>query len=205
MKIVFASNNAGKIAELQALLDKFQITLIPQSQLSIPEIEETAVTFVENALLKARHAAALTGLPAIADDSGLEVFALQGKPGIHSARYAGKKANSEDNIEKLLKELAAIPDEKRRARFYCTLTYLSQPNDPTPLICQGSWYGTILKKPQGTNGFGYDPIFYVPSEKCSAAELPVDKKNLLSHRGQAVKILMEKIMEKIYYDQSTQY
>ena len=194
MKIIFASHNAGKIRELRALLSRFNIEIIPQAELGISEADETGLTFVENALLKARHAAAHTGLPAIADDSGLEVFALHGKPGIHSARYA---EDPKKNIEKLLFQLQAMPDEKRAARFYCALTYLAYPEDPTPLICQGAWEGSILKAPQGKDGFGYDPIFYVSSEKCSAAELSLDKKNQLSHRGQALQILVEKLFEKM--------
>ena len=197
MKIIFASNNQGKITELQALLHDFDIEIIPQAELAVSDIEETASTFVENALLKARHASLMTGLPAIADDSGLEVFALHGKPGIYSARFAGKLATSQDNITKLLQELTGIPHEKRGARFYCALVYLAYADDPTPLICQGTWQGSILKTPSGHHGFGYDPVFYVPDEKCAAAELSLQKKNFLSHRGQALRLLTEKLGEKI--------
>lgn len=199
IKIIFASNNPGKIRELQSLLQTSQIEIMPQSEFSVPDIEETGITFVENALLKARHAAQLTGLPVIADDSGLEVFALKGKPGIYSARYAGIGATDQQNMDKLLQDLQNIPDEKRTARFYCTLVLLNNADDPTPLICQGSWYGTILKSPQGKNGFGYDPIFYVANEKCSSAELPATKKNQLSHRGQALRLLIDKLPEKIHH------
>jgi len=200
MKIVFASHNAGKIRELQRCLDEFHIEIIPQAALGVPEVDETASTFIENALLKARNACALTQLPAIADDSGLEVFALQGKPGIHSARYAGPHADSKSNISKLLTDLEKVPDEKRAARFYCTLVYLSHPKDPTPLICQCTWDGSILRNIQGNDGFGYDPVFYIPNEKCTAAELSLDKKNQLSHRGQALRLLIEKLPDKIKTD-----
>jgi XTP/dITP diphosphohydrolase len=200
MKIVFASNNLGKINELKTMLANTPIDLIPQSELSVPDIEENASTFIENALLKARNAARLTGLPAIADDSGLEVFSLAGKPGIYSKRYAGTDASDQDNIKKLLQALADFPDDKRHARFYAVLVLLTHETDPTPLICEGSWYGNILTKPQGKTGFGYDPIFYVPQEQCSAAELPLTKKNQLSHRGLALQLLMEKLPEKLPYD-----
>lgn len=197
MKVIFASNNVGKILELQALVQDLSIEIIPQSSFDVPEIKETGLSFVENAIAKARHASQLTGLPAIADDSGLEVYALEGKPGIYSARYAGVNASAMENITKLLEKLKNIPDQKRAARFYCSLVYLSNAEDPTPLICEGTWNGFILKKPSGQYGFGYDPIFYVTSEKCSAAELDLAKKNSLSHRGKALRLLIEKLPEKI--------
>jgi XTP/dITP diphosphohydrolase len=197
IKVVFASNNKGKIHELQTLTPSFVLDVIPQTYFNIPDVEETALSFVENALLKARHAAKIAQMPAIADDSGLEVYALRGKPGIYSARYAGKGATAQDNIRWLLQNLESIPNEQRRARFYCALVYLAYAEDPTPLICEGSWEGSILKAPQGNQGFGYDPIFYVESEKCSAAELSLAKKNQLSHRGQALQLLLKKLPEKM--------
>jgi XTP/dITP diphosphohydrolase len=197
MNVIFASSNKGKIHELQTLLQNFQLTLMPQSDYAVQDVEETGLTFVENAIIKARHACAVTGLPAIADDSGLEVPVLQGAPGIRSARYAGPTAISQDNIKKLLTELKNTPDHQRTACFQCVLVFMTHANDPTPLICQGTWHGTILKEPQGHHGFGYDPVFYVENEKCSAAELPLDVKNKLSHRGHALRMLMEKLPEKL--------
>jgi|SRR6185312_17197629 len=181
-KIVLATSNAGKLQEFQTLLAPLQWEVLPQSQFAISSIEETGSTFVENALLKARHAAQLTGLPALADDSGLVVDALNGAPGIYSARYGG--------INVLLTALADIPAEQRTARFYCVLVYLKHPADPMPLIAQGTWEGRILFAPQGKQGFGYDPVFYVPTHQCSAAELAPDLKNQLSHRGQALRQLL---------------
>jgi XTP/dITP diphosphohydrolase len=192
-KIVFASSNAGKINELQSMLDNFNYQIIPQSTLGIDDIDETGLTFVENALLKARHACQQSNKPAIADDSGLVVYALDGAPGIYSARYAGKQANSQKNIEKLLEDMRDIPAENRGAHFHCTLVYLSHAEDPAPIICEGIWHGTILQTPTGSHGFGYDPVFYDETEKCSAAELPQERKNQISHRGQALRILMDKL------------
>ncbi len=197
MKIVFASNNPGKIHELQALVKNLNLKIIPQSELNVTAIEETGLTFVENALLKARHACRETGLPAIADDSGLEVAALNGAPGIYSARYAGPNATAKNNIEKLLSILKNIPEERRQANFHCSLVYLSHTTDPTPLICEGTWHGRILNMPQGNHGFGYDPIFYVPDQHCSAAELDLEVKNRFSHRGQALRMLVEKLPGKM--------
>lgn len=197
MKVVLASNNSGKIREFRELLQHFHIDLIPQRELGVEEIEETGLTFIENALIKARHASRITGLPAIGDDSGLAVIALQGAPGIYTARYAGPNATSADNIQKLLSELKQVPDDRRQAYFHCVLVYLSHPNDPIPLVCDGSWQGMILREPQGTGGFGYDPVFYVPSEKKSSAELPPDIKNTLSHRGIALRSLLKLLPEKL--------
>lgn len=197
MKIVFASHNAGKIHELQALLNEFNLNVIPQNELNVSEVPETGLTFVENALIKARHACQVTGLPAMADDSGLEVDALHGKPGIYSARYAGEKANATDNIQKLLQELTNVPADRRQARFHCVLVYLNHAEDPTPLICHGVWQGMILDTPTGSKGFGYDPVFFDPEQKSSAAELPLEIKNRISHRGKALRMLMEKLPEKI--------
>jgi XTP/dITP diphosphohydrolase len=197
MKVVFASHNAGKIKELTHLLQDFQIELIPQAKLQVTEIEETGLTFVENALLKARHASAVTGMPAISDDSGLIVDALSGRPGIYSARYAGENATAKANIEKLLIELKNIPADKRTAAFYCALVFVKDAHDPTPLICEGIWRGTILEKVTGEQGFGYDPVFFDPTHQCSAAELALDIKNRISHRGLALQSLMTRIKREI--------
>ncbi|MFZ5594728.1 MAG: XTP/dITP diphosphatase [Pseudomonadota bacterium] len=186
-RIILASNNAGKAREIGEMLAGHGIEVLPQSAFGVPEIEETGLSFVENAILKARNAAEHTGLPAIADDSGLEVDALNGAPGIYSARYAGPEATDQDNLEKLLAVLAEVPAEQRTARFQCVMVYMSHASDPTPVICQGTWEGSLLTVPQGTNGFGYDPIFLVPRRNRSAAELPADVKNRLSHRGQALR------------------
>jgi XTP/dITP diphosphohydrolase len=197
MQIVLASNNAGKVREFNDLLKPVHLELIPQSLLGVKDIEETGVTFVENALIKARHAASITGLPALADDSGLVVDALNGAPGIYSARFSGAKASAKDNIEKLLQELKPIPDEKRTASFHCFLVFMSSATDPIPLICHGQWSGIILREPEGHSGFGYDPIFYVPSEKKSAAALPLTIKNKLSHRGMALQELISLLPGKL--------
>ena len=192
-KIVLASNNAGKAREITEILKTYGISVVPQSDFGVPEIPETGLTFIENALLKARNACHHTGLPAIADDSGIEIDALQGRPGIYSARYSGEGASDEANLQKALTELKDIPEAQRGARFQCLMVLLEHENDPTPLICQGAWEGRILTEPQGENGFGYDPIFYVPEHQCSSAQLTADQKNALSHRGKALKILAEKI------------
>lgn len=193
-RVVLASNNAGKVREINQLLAAHKLTVMPQSDFSIPEVEETGLTFIENAILKARNAARLTGLPAIADDSGLEVDALQGAPGIYSARYAGEGASDQDNLEKLLLDLKNVPESERTARFQCLMVYMRHHADPTPLICQGSWEGVILTRPQGNNGFGYDPVFFVPTEQCSSAELAAEVKNRLSHRGKALQQLVKALI-----------
>jgi len=182
-QIVLATGNLGKVREINELLADHDIEVIPQSAFGVPEAEETGLTFVENALIKARNAALHTGLPAIADDSGLEVDALLGAPGIYSSRYAGAGASDRDNLEKLLADLADLAVEQRSARFQCVMVYMRHHLDPTPLICQGTWEGHILFAARGSNGFGYDPVFYVPSHDCSSAELPPEIKNRLSHRG----------------------
>jgi len=192
-KIVLATGNRGKVAEIQALLAPLATVIVPQSEFAIAEAEETGLTFVENAIIKARHAAALTGLPALADDSGLEVDALQGAPGIWSSRFAGPDASDHDNVDKLLRELHDIPEEKRSARFQCVIVYMSHARDPTPLICQGTWEGRILYEPRGSNGFGYDPVFYVPNHDCASAELSAATKNRISHRGQALACLLKSL------------
>lgn len=197
MKVVLASHNAGKIKEFSELLAPFHIELIPQSEFNVSEIEETGLSFIENGILKARHAAMSTGLPALADDSGLAVDALHGAPGIYSARYAGLGASATDNIHKLIHEMQNVPDEKRSAHFHCILVFMSHASDPTPLICDGKWSGQILHSPRGEHGFGYDPLFYVPSEKMTAAELPAAIKNKISHRGIALSSLLKMLPEKI--------
>jgi len=189
-QIVLASNNPGKVREINQLLAEQQIQVTPQSDFNIPEIEETGLTFIENAILKARNAAQHSGLPAIADDSGIEVDALNGAPGIYSARYAGIGASDQANLDKLLDDLREVPEEQRSGRFQCLLVYLRHPLDPTPIICQGTWEGRILFEESGTNGFGYDPIFFVPGHNCSSAELEPKVKNQLSHRGQALRKLV---------------
>ena len=186
MKVILASHNLGKITEIQAMLASSHIKIIPQSEYHITDIEETGLTFVENAILKARHAAKLTGLPAIADDSGLEVDALNGAPGIYSARYAGEHGNNAANIEKLLAKLKTVPMAQRTARFQSVMVYLRHELDPSPLITQGTWQGSIMTTPEGDGGFGYDPIFYVPTHHCSAAQMPSEEKNAISHRGQSL-------------------
>jgi XTP/dITP diphosphohydrolase len=192
-KIVLATNNQGKVNELQALLANAGFDIIAQSQFNVLDVDETGLTFIENALLKARHTAKLTGLPAIADDSGLSVDALGGQPGIYSARYAGEHGNDKSNNQKLLKALQNIPKEKRTAYFYCALVFMKHENDPTPIICLGKWDGLILNEEQGDGGFGYDPLFYVPELGCTAAQLTKEQKSRISHRGQALKQLIKKI------------
>ena len=189
-KIVLASNNKGKVREFGEMLSTLNMEVIPQATFNIEDADETGLTFVENAIIKARHASAIAGLPAIADDSGLEVDFLNGAPGIYSARYSGEGATDEKNLLKLLDALKDVPEEKRTARFQCVLVYMRHAEDPTPLICQGTWEGIILTEPQGENGFGYDPVFYVPTHNCSSAQLSADEKNVLSHRGQALKKLL---------------
>jgi XTP/dITP diphosphohydrolase len=188
--IVLASSNPGKVREINQLLTGLGLQVRPQSELGVIDAEETGLTFVENAILKARNAAQHTGLPAIADDSGLEVDALAGAPGIYSARFAGEGASDQANIEKLLAELEEVPAEQRTARFQCLMVFMRHANDPTPLICQGTWEGHILLAARGDNGFGYDPVFHVPTHDCSSAELPAETKNSLSHRGQALRQLV---------------
>ncbi|MFV1997852.1 MAG: XTP/dITP diphosphatase [Acidiferrobacterales bacterium] len=184
--IVLASNNPGKVREIGQLLVDQDIEVRPQDDFSVPEVEETGLTFVENAILKARNAAHHAGLPAIADDSGIEVDALKGAPGIYSARFAGADASDKENLQKLLQELKDVPEDKRTARFQCLMVFMLHENDPTPLICQGTWEGRILFEPRGSGGFGYDPVFHVPDQNCASAELSPEIKNRLSHRGQAL-------------------
>lgn len=189
-KIVLASNNPGKLREIQAVLGEERYQLIQQSEFNVSEVAETGTTFVENAIIKARHAAQHTGMPALADDSGIEVDALQGAPGVYSARYAGSNADDVANNTKLLNELADVPDADRTARFQCVLVYMRHAKDPMPLICEGTWEGSILHETKGPNGFGYDPLFYVPTHQCSSAELDPAEKNRISHRAQALQKLI---------------
>ncbi len=196
MRIVLASNNPGKAREFAAALAELNVDIMPQSLFGVPEVEETGLTFIENALLKARNAALHAGWPALADDSGLVVDALDGRPGIHSARYAGPDADDHANIAKLLVELRGVPAERRTARFVCVLALLRHPADPTPLICQASWEGVIVTEPRGANGFGYDPVFFVPGEQQTAAELDLATKNRLSHRGQALAHLRRQMQDE---------
>lgn len=184
-QIVLASGNKGKLTEFSQLLANYGVTMLPQSQFNVGDVAETGTTFVENAIIKARHAAELTGCATIADDSGLEVDLLQGAPGIYSARFAGENAKDQDNVLKLLATLKEHP-APRRARFQCVLVYMRHAKDPTPIICQASWEGEIAFEQQGENGHGYDPIFIPENHQCSAAELSSDTKNALSHRGKAL-------------------
>lgn len=190
-KVVLATGNAGKVRELADLLADFGLDVVAQTELGVESAEETGLTFIENAILKARHAAQITGLPAIADDSGLAVDVLGGAPGIYSARYAGVDASDQQNLEKLLATLKDVPDEQRKARFHCVLVYMRHAEDPTPLVCHGCWEGQITREAAGAGGFGYDPIFFVPTEGKTAAELTRDEKRAISHRGQALKLLLE--------------
>jgi len=196
-RIVLASSNQGKIKELTALLKPFRIEIIPQAEFNIPDAEETGLTFIENALIKARHAAAATGLPALADDSGLAVDALNGEPGIHSARYGGGQLTPKEQITKLCENMSSVQDDKRSATFHCVLAFLNSPHDPVPLICHGQLHGSILTAPRGEHGFGYDPVFFVPSENKSAAELPPEIKNKISHRARALQQLVSLLPEKL--------
>jgi len=189
-KIVIASSNVGKVREIGQLLQDLSLEVLPQSDFNVPDIEETGLTFVENALLKARNAAQHTGLPAIADDSGIAVDALQGRPGIVSARFAGVGASDMDNLEKLIDMVKPFAEEERTARFVCSVVYLRHEDDPMPVIAEGVWEGQLVIDPKGENGFGYDPIFYVSSQQCTSAELPPEIKNKLSHRGQAFRKLL---------------
>lgn len=192
-KIVFASGNVGKVREVSQLLNDLSIDVLPQSKFNVPEIEETGLTFIENAILKARNAAHHAGLPAIADDSGIAVDVLHGRPGIYSARFAGIGASDEDNLKKLIEMIKPFPEEQRTARFICSMVYLRHKDDPVPIIAQGVWEGQLVIDPKGENGFGYDPIFYVSSQQCTSAELTSEIKNTLSHRGQALRKLLEKL------------
>lgn len=196
-RLVLASGNRGKLAEFQQLLSECALEVIAQSKLAIPDAAETGLSFVENAILKARNAAQHSGLPALADDSGLEVDALHGAPGIYSARYAGLPSNDAANNQKLLDALAYVDTEKRSARYQCVLVFMRHARDPSPIICQGTWEGEILTVPQGNHGFGYDPLFFIPALRKTAAELPPAQKNQLSHRGHAMRELLAALRERL--------
>ena len=189
-KVVLATGNPGKVNEFSELLAECNLSVISQTELGISAIEETGLTFIENAILKARHVAKISGFAAIADDSGLSVNALKGAPGIYSARFAGEKASDEKNLHKLLSVMKDIPDNQRQAQFNCVLVYLRHFADPTPIICHGIWHGVLTHESKGSNGFGYDPIFYDPKLKLTAAQLTKAQKNAVSHRGQALRMLL---------------
>lgn len=195
-KIVLATGNQGKVREMADLLADFGFDVVAQSEFNVSEVAETGTTFIENAIIKARHAAKETGLPAIADDSGLEVDYLQGAPGIYSARYAGEDASDQQNLEKLLSAMQGVAEEERTARFHCVLVLMRHENDPTPIVCHGKWEGRILEQAHGSNGFGYDPIFFVPQENCASAELEPARKKQLSHRAKALQKLFQAIEEQ---------
>ena len=192
-KVVLATGNAGKLREMRAILSGSEWDIVSQSEFDYAEAIEDGLSFVENAIKKARHACANTGLAAIADDSGLEVDALQGAPGIYSARYAGEAASDEDNIQKLLLALDGLPEALRTARFRCVMVFMRHELDPSPVICEGSWEGKIAHERRGDNGFGYDPVFLVPDEGRHSAELTAEHKNRISHRAQALIALAEKL------------
>ena len=189
LSIVLASGNQGKLREIQAVLADLPYTLFPQSEYAVSDVEETGLSFVENALIKARHAAQATGLPAMADDSGIEVDYIKGAPGIYSARYAGQPCDDQANNEKLLAALDGVPFAQRSARFQCVIVLLRHADDAMPLICTGTWDGYIVESASGNNGFGYDPLFHVPTHNCTSAQLSPDQKNAISHRGQALRKL----------------
>ena len=192
--LVLATGNPGKVNELAQMLNPLEINVVPQSDFNVPEVAETGTTFVENAIIKARHAAKITDLPAIADDSGLEVDGLNGAPGVYSARFAGEGASDQDNIDKLLVELADNPN--RSARFWCVLVLMRHADDPTPLICSASWEGKITQSQDGKGGFGYDPVFYIPALNCTSAQLTKQQKNAVSHRGTALQRLLAELKLK---------
>jgi XTP/dITP diphosphohydrolase len=191
MRLVLASGNAGKLIEIREVLGDLAIELIGQGELGVEDADETGATFVENAILKARHAARITGLPALGDDSGICVDALGGAPGLLSARYAGSHGDSTANIAKLLDALKDVAEARRSAHFFCVIVVLRHADDPAPLIAEGRWHGRILDAPRGTGGFGYDPVFFDPQRNAGAAELDPAEKNRISHRGQALFCLRE--------------
>lgn len=193
---MLASSNQGKLREIQQVLAHLDMQLAPQSEFNIDDADETGFSFVENAIIKARHAASISGLPALADDSGLEVDALAGRPGIYSARFAGEKATDRDNIQQLLTDMAGIDSPLRTARFRCVLVYMRHAEDPSPIIAEGSWEGFILEEQRGQNGFGYDPVFYIPEHQRTAAELEPSVKNQHSHRARALQQLVSRLSPK---------
>ena len=192
-KLVIASGNKGKLSELSALLEPLKFEVHTQAEFNVPEVAETGTTFVENAIIKARHAAECTGLPAIADDSGIEVDALDGAPGVYSARFSEPNATDEKNNALLVEKLRDVPEQKRTARYRAVIVYMRHAKDPSPIICEGTWEGHIILEPQGEGGFGYDPYFYLADQGCTSAQLTAEHKNSLSHRGQALRELVEKL------------
>ncbi|MFT7412562.1 MAG: XTP/dITP diphosphohydrolase [Paraglaciecola sp.] len=196
-KVVLATGNKGKVTELARMLCGLGIEVLPQSEFAVIDAAETGSTFVENAIIKARHAAKQTGLPAIADDSGLVVHALGGEPGVYSARYSGDLATDQTNIIKLLDAMSDIPKDKRQAKFLCVLVFMRHTHDPSPIICQGEWHGEIATEQQGENGFGYDPVFWIEEQNCSSAQLSPEQKNRLSHRGRALSQLLVQLQSQM--------
>ncbi len=197
MKLVLASGNAGKLKELQAMLADLPLQIVPQRELGVDDVPETGLTFVENALIKARHACTVTGLPALADDSGLIVDALDGAPGLYSARYAGSPTDDAANNAKLLAALCDVPPERRSARFYAVIVLLRHANDPQPLICEGSWEGRIIDAPRGSHGFGYNPVFLDEELGLTAAEMLPEQKNARSHRATALRLLLQQLSRQL--------
>ena len=194
-RIILATGNLNKVREISASLEGSSIEIMPQSMFNVPDADETGTTFVENAIIKARNCAAHTGEAAMADDSGIGVDALGGAPGVHSARYSGEHANDEKNNALLLRNMEDVPDGKRTARYWCVMVYMRSASDPTPIICQASWEGIIIREKRGTNGFGYDPVFLIPELGKTAAEVSLEVKNSMSHRAKAIKMMTERLRE----------
>ena len=194
-RIILATGNLNKVREISASLEGSSIEIMPQSMFNVPDADETGTTFVENAIVKARNCAAHTGEAAMADDSGIGVDALGGAPGVHSARYSGEHANDEKNTALLLRNMEDVPDGKRTARYWCVMVYMRSASDPTPIICQASWEGIIIREKRGTNGFGYDPVFLIPELGKTAAEVSLEVKNSMSHRAKAIKMMTERLRE----------
>jgi XTP/dITP diphosphohydrolase len=194
--IILASNNQGKLREFHTLFSRYNINIVSQSEYQVDDADETGLSFIENAIIKARHACEKTQLPAIADDSGLAVDFLEGAPGIYSARYAGEHGNDKANNKKVIEALVGQPLEKRKGQFICALAYMQHANDPTPIVCQASWEGFILEEERGHQGFGYDPLFWLPEYQCSSAELAREEKNKISHRARALQLLLAALKEK---------
>jgi XTP/dITP diphosphohydrolase len=192
-KLVLASSNPGKLRELSALLDDSQYKIYPQADFNVPDVAETGTTFVENAIIKARHTAQHTGYAALADDSGIVVDALNGEPGVYSARFSGSNASDEANNALLVEKLRSVPEAQRSARYQAVIVYMRNAADPSPIICEGSWEGVIVLEAKGSGGFGYDPYFYLPEYGCTSAELSAEEKNRISHRGQALRLLLERL------------
>ena len=192
-KLVLASSNPGKLREFSALLHDWHYKIIPQAELNVADVPETGTTFVENAIIKARHAAQQTGYAALSDDSGIVVDALNGEPGVYSARFSGSNANDDANNALLVEKLRAVPEAQRSARYQAVIVYMPNAADPSPIICEGSWEGVIVLDPRGSGGFGYDPYFYLPEYGCTSAELSAEEKNRISHRGQALRLLLERL------------